>query len=139
MTTPSHIYSTVALIVNMILTLQTVNAKFCLIYTFFCLKEKLLGQSHLVEQWIIQDFLVPLDRLAETIKFRHNESTSKMNVVFAQIFMFVLILKYTTKFLAQNYAHVTHPHRWAKSNVLKISCFKNELLFSEDLLYGPLT
>ena len=98
-----------------------------------------MGQSHLVEQWIIQDFLVPLDRLAETIKFRHNESTSKMNVVFAQIFMFVLILKYTTKFLAQNDVHVTHPHRWAKSNGLKISCFKNELLFSEDLLYGPLT
>jgi hypothetical protein len=33
-----------------------------------------LGEAHVVEQWIVQDFLMPLDRLDQTIKFRQREN-----------------------------------------------------------------
>jgi len=32
-----------------------------------------MGGMHVAEQWIIQDFLMPIDKLAETVKFRHQE------------------------------------------------------------------
>jgi hypothetical protein len=37
-------------------------------------QDKLLGEAHVVEQWIVQDFLMPLDRLDQTIKFRQQEN-----------------------------------------------------------------
>jgi hypothetical protein len=33
-----------------------------------------MGGMHVAEQWIIQDFLMPIDKLAETVKFRHKIS-----------------------------------------------------------------
>jgi len=38
-----------------------------------------MGGMHVAEQWIIQDFLMPIDKLAETVKFRHKISKYESN------------------------------------------------------------
>ena len=43
-----------------------------------------MGGMHVAEQWIIQDFLMPIDKLADTVKFRHQQCLEKTtgNIVF---------------------------------------------------------
>ena len=43
-----------------------------------------MGGMHVAEQWIIQDFLMPIDKLADTVKFRHQQRLEKTtgNIVF---------------------------------------------------------